>query len=111
VRRAHQEGGVKRVIPFSRERDFQAAVCELAKTLGCLVYHTHDSRRSEAGFPDLVIVGRHGVIFRELKTATGRVTPEQHLWVTFLARGGANVAVWRPEDWPNRVMHEVQAIA
>jgi hypothetical protein len=110
VRRAHQEDGVKRS-PFSRERDFQAAVCELAKTLGCLVYHTHDSRRSEAGFPDLVIVGRHGVMFRELKTATGRVTPEQDRWITFLARGDANVAVWRPQDWPKRVTADLQAIA
>ena len=36
--------------PFARERDFQSTVCQLAKTLGCVVYHTHDSRRSEPGF-------------------------------------------------------------
>lgn len=39
-----------------RERDFQAAVMELARLLGWRVYHTWDSRKSEPGFPDLVLV-------------------------------------------------------
>ena len=61
--------------PFSRERDFQRAVCQLAKALGCIVYHTHDSRRSEPGFPDLVIVGKRGFMFRELKQPKGISAP------------------------------------
>jgi hypothetical protein len=97
--------------PFSRERDFQAAVVKLAKTLGCLVYHTHDSRRSEAGFPDLVIVGRRGVMFRELKTEGGRLSPEQAKWINALQDAQAGAGVWRPGDWPKRVTEDLRGIA
>ena len=39
-----------------KESDFQRAVIEMARLHGWLVYHTHDSRRSAPGFPDLVLV-------------------------------------------------------
>ena len=97
--------------PFTRERDFQAAVCELAKTLGCLVYHTHDSRRSEPGFPDLVIVGKRRVMFRELKTQSGRLSPAQEAWLYRLQTAGADADVWRPDDWPQRVTEHFREIA
>ena len=96
---------------FSRERDFQRAACQLAKTLGCIVYHTHDSRRSEPGFPDLVIVGRSGFIFRELKTQKGYLSEAQVLWLDKLTAAGADADVWRPSDWPERVTAELRAIA
>lgn len=95
---------------FADEADFQAEVVKAAKTMGCLVYHTHDSRKSEKGFPDLVIVGRRGVLYRELKTESGRVTDEQHTWISRLTRAGADAAVWRPSDWPRRVVTELQAV-
>ena len=37
-------------------REFMPAVVELAKRFGWLLYHTHNSRRSASGFPDLVMV-------------------------------------------------------
>ena len=80
------------------EKQFQAQVVELAQTLGWLVYHTYDSRRSVPGFPDLVMV-RNGVIhFAELKSEKGKLTPEQRLWLTELGRGRV-VYLWRPSDW------------
>ncbi len=60
------------------EKDWQTQVVQLAKTLGYLVYHTHDSRRSEAGFFDLVIVTWDTrLLFRELKTTKGKLSKAQ----------------------------------
>lgn len=95
---------------FDRERDFQAAVLDMARTLGCVAYHTHDSRRSEPGFPDLVIVGHRGVLFRELKTEKGRLSAAQNDWISRLARAGADVAVWRPSDWPHAIHDQLRAV-
>lgn len=77
------------------EKEFQAAVVELARALGYRTYHTYSSRRSTPGFPDLVIV-RPGSppIFAELKAERGALSTEQAWWVDAL---GAEV--WRPSDW------------
>ena len=93
------------------ERDFQADVIAMARTLGCLAFHVHDSRRSQPGFPDLVIVGKGGVIFRELKTEKGRLRPEQETWLAALASAGADATVWRPNDWPHAIREQITAIA
>jgi hypothetical protein len=81
------------------EKLFQDAVVEMAKLLGWSAYHTHDSRRSEPGFPDLVLV-RDRVLFRELKMGDGIVTAAQIRWLERLERAGADAKVWRPLDWP-----------
>lgn len=87
------------------ERDFQAKVLELAKLTGWFVYHTFDSRRSEPGFPDLVLVHpRQGrVLFRELKTDTGQLSLHQVKWLQALKDAGADAEVWRPVQWPGIV--------
>lgn len=92
------------------EGQLQANVMDAVKTLGLLGYHTFDSRRSTPGFPDLVIVGARGVIYRELKTATGRVTPAQRHWITALRAAGQDADVWRPQDWPDRITRELRAL-
>ena len=97
------------------EADFQAAVIELAELQGWRVYHTHDSRGSQPGFPDLTMVRRHELIFAELKVLmTERATAEQAEWLTDLQRVAHHVIdatpgsgppfirvrLWRPSDWP-----------
>ena len=62
----------------------QTGIIDAAHTGGWLVYHTHDSRRSQKGFPDLVLVRPPQVIFAELKGPGGRVTPEQQVWIEAL---------------------------
>ena len=96
-------------LPPMLEVDFQQAVQDLCKTLGLLYYHTHNSRRSVPGFPDLVIVGPCGVLWRELKTERGRVTRDQQKWIDGLREAGENVAVWRPSDMP-RIPGELAAL-
>ena len=54
----------------------------------------------EAGFPDVVLVHRNrGIIFAELKTQHGRLTPQQELWRADLEAAGAEYYLWRPSDW------------
>ncbi len=50
------------------------------------------------GFPDLVLV-RKVVIYAELKSKTGRLTPEQKQWLDALTNAGQDCRVWRPTDW------------
>jgi hypothetical protein len=89
------------------EAQLMRAIRELAKWLGLLAFHSTDSRRDScAGFPDLVIAGRGGVIYREAKTDRGRLRPEQMDWISILQLGGADVAVWRPCDLTSGVIEK-----
>ena len=83
------------------EAQFQRAVVALARTRGWYVFHVRDSRRGlGAGYPDLTLVHpRTGqLLLAELKSATGRVSPDQHRWLAALRLGGHTAVVWRPED-------------
>lgn len=73
---------------------------ELSTQGDCSWYHDRDPVRNRAGFPDLVIVlpGR-GVLWRELKTARGRLSREQQVWLAQLQAAGQDAKVWRPADW------------
>jgi hypothetical protein len=39
------------------------------------------------------------LIFRELKSPTGRLSSEQDAWGDLLTRAGCDWQVWRPSDW------------
>lgn len=88
------------------ESGFQDAVIDLAKWCGWeLRYHTHDSRRSDAGFPDLVMLKPPRIIVAELKTDKGRVSKTQQAWLDGWRAcvplcAALQVFVWRPADWP-----------
>jgi hypothetical protein len=81
------------------EAAFQVRVLELAERLGYeLRYHTHDSRRSEAGFPDLVLVRPrdHRLVFLELKAGKKQATEAQLRWLRQLNEvPGVDAAVAR----------------
>ncbi len=68
------------------ERAFQRQIVQLAELMGWRTYHTYDSRRSNPGFPDLVLVRAPRVIFAELKRQRGRVTAAQTEWVDATGR-------------------------
>jgi hypothetical protein len=90
------------------EKEFMAQVRQLAHLWGWRTYHTHDSSRSDEGFPDLVFVKcrRPGhptprrAFYAELKTAKGKLRPEQNEWICDLRAAGEEVYIWRPSDWP-----------
>ncbi len=87
------------------EKQWLAQVKAAAKAAGWLVYHNFDARRSDPGFPDLVMVrsgatsGHERVIFAELKTEKGKVRPEQWEWIDALRDAEQPTYVWRPSDW------------
>lgn len=85
--------------PADSEKAFLAWIRRLARDHGWLTYHTHRSDRSEPGFPDLVLV-RECIIFAEVKTNSGKLTQEQHTWLSVLEQASARVdaVVWRPRD-------------
>ena len=90
------------------EADFQRQVIDLARLLGWTVAHFRPARTEQgwrtpvaadgAGFPDLVLV-RDRVLFVELKSARGRTSPDQDAWIEALTEAGAEVYLWRPDDF------------
>ncbi len=89
------------------ERELQDAVVELARYSGWMVYHTYDSRRSEPGFPDLVLAKRRRLLFIELKSERGKVRPEQDAWLKTLTEAGATAFVWRPQQWADGTIERI----
>lgn len=93
------------------EAQLLATIRQACRKLGLLCYHTYDSRRSEPGFPDLVIVGAERVIYRELKSERGRLRPEQRTWLDALSRAGQDADVWRPGDfYSGRIVRELESL-
>lgn len=83
----------------------------LCRVLGVRWFHAHDARRSIPGWPDLVLVGRYHLAFRELKSEYGTLRPEQREWGYALAAAGASWDVWRPSDLDSgRIAAELQAL-
>ncbi len=102
--------------PQLSERQFQATVIEYARLQGFRAAHFHDSRRQvapgvlvgdkdAAGFPDLVLCRGETVVFAELKSAKGKLTPEQTAWLDALvvvaeaAPENVKIRVWSPASW------------
>ena len=80
------------------EKAFQQRVMDLAKACGWLCYHPYDSRKSEAGYPDLSLC-RDRLILAELKSERGRLSKPQAAWINRLRAAGVTVYVWRPSQW------------
>jgi hypothetical protein len=79
------------------EPELETAVRDLLKEHGLWGYHTHDSRRSQAGWVDWVVIGRR-VLYRELKSSSGKLSRDQVRVRNLLLAAGEDWAVWRPSD-------------
>ena len=90
---------VNEVYYYISEEDFMRSVIQIASDCAWAVYHTRDSRRSQAGFPDLTLVRSGEIIFAELKSQKGRIKKEQQEWLDRLRENGhVDVYLWRPSD-------------
>lgn len=79
------------------EVEWSGQVADLARMLGWRRYHTFNSKKSHSGFPDETLV-RDRIVFLELKTEQGRLSPAQRDWLGDLIGAGAEVYVARPRD-------------
>lgn len=96
------------------ETELQAAVIDLARVYGFRVAHFRPAKTEKGwrtpvgadgkGFPDLGLVKPGRMIVAELKSAVGRVTPEQREWLNAFESAGISAYVWRPEHWPAAVL-------
>jgi len=81
------------------EAELDSAIRKLCELYRFRRYHTYRSRRSPAGFPDLVLVKPPRVLFVELKSDDGRTTREQDAWLDDLSRcPGIERYLWKPQD-------------
>lgn len=103
------------------EEQLLASVLDLAKQLDILTAHFRPARTADGwrtavagdgkGFPDLLLVGLEGVLWRELKGEKGRTSREQERWLCALSEAGENAAIWRPTDWAlGTIQQQMEAI-
>jgi hypothetical protein len=100
-----------RLEPVETEAEFQAQVVELATICGWTWLHVRKSigRRNGKsawqtttnlkGWVDLLLWRPGRMIAVELKSRTGKTTPEQDAVLASLAEAGVETYVWRPSDW------------
>ena len=93
------------------EEALQSKVLALAKLYGWQRHHQRAGYQpgtqrwisaisGEPGYPDLVLVRGNRLIFAELKSDKGRLSPGQKEWIALLQGiPSIEVYVWRPKDW------------
>lgn len=82
------------------EAEFQAEIVAEATANGWLSYHTHDSRHSASGFPDLILVRGPEMLALEVKRETTESTPAQEMWLWALgAVERVTTSLVRPSHW------------
>jgi hypothetical protein len=92
------------------EKELQKNIREVAKAFGWeFVYSIPDSRMATAkGMPDLLMAKEGRLIFAELKTLTGKLSPEQRQVLRLLNTvDGVEVYLWNPEDWLDGTIEKV----
>jgi Holliday junction resolvase len=82
------------------ERHLQATIEQELRLRGWRYYHTTNSQRSVAGFPDIVALRADRVLVAEIKGPKTRVTAEQRAWLAAFETAGVPAFLWRlPGDW------------
>jgi hypothetical protein len=90
------------------EKQLQHQVGALARTHGWRIFHVTWSPGTTPGWPDCVLIHpqRQRVLYRELKTARGRLSPAQADWLDTLTRAGQDAAVWNTHDLINGTIEQ-----
>lgn len=82
------------------ETTFRGAVCDLLTARNWRWSYIPDSRKVQghAGIPDIIAVRGERLLFIELKTERGRLSPAQQVWHKALDFTAAESYVFRPHD-------------
>ena len=93
------------------ETELQRLIADLCGWLGVAHFHVLNAKGMTRGWPDSVIVGQR-ILYRELKSEAGRLTPEQRQVGYRIKAAGGDWDVWRPRDWlSGRVERELRLLA
>lgn len=96
------------------ELELEREVRRLLQERGLYGYHHPDSRRagsSAAGFPDWVVLGKGGVLWRELKDPYRGLSQPQWDVAHLLQTARQDWAIWRPEHLHSgRIAAELDAV-
>lgn len=94
--------------PKVTETEFQQQVVQLATIAGWQHLHVRrtigrgrkwTTSTNLPGWPDLLLWKPGRIVAAELKTDTGKTTPEQDAVLASLTAAGVETHVWRPADW------------
>jgi hypothetical protein len=98
------------------EADLQDAVIEYLQLTGWTVHAERAARTADGwrtpiqgspGFPDMVIVKGDRLMFVELKSAKGKLSPEQKVWRDVLIAAGQEWDLWRPRHWQSGYIEQI----
>lgn len=83
------------------ERELSGWIVDLARKLGYLVHRdpTWRATATDAGYPDLTLIGHGRIVFAELKTEHGKLTDMQQDWRCEIGETKAEYFTWRPSHW------------
>lgn len=93
--------------PRISESAFQAQLEHLLRIYGWKYTHFRPAQVrgrwmtplvGDAGFPDIVATNGESIIYVEIKSAVGRLSPGQKAWRNHLESAGAEYYLWRPSD-------------
>lgn len=96
---------------MTAEADLQDAVEQLCR-FWHVIYHHCWRGRGDKGFPDLVIVGPAGILWRELKVQDRQPFWDQRRWGRWLQATGADWGIWTEDDYAaGKITSEIAAIS
>ena len=90
------------------EKEFSEQVEDLLNLRGWRWCHFRPARTQSGwrtalsgtiGFPDYIAAKDGALIFFELKSEKGKVTPAQREWLEDLKACSQRIYLWRPSDW------------
>lgn len=102
-----------------KEKDFQKGVIEILHRNSWTVAHFTQAQvrpgvwatpvqADGKGFPDLICLRDGDILVIELKAAGRKTTPEQEVWLREWGDTVAEVYVFTPADYPDRIVRLVQ---